>query len=155
VTREPPSVDHSCRGAVHTSVIWGSRFWGSGSGHEPNSPPEPSEWDCRVDTWVVVWMRFCTYVFAPLALTHSCSLARSLPLSLSPFLPLSAPGRCTRRRDLARRTEPECEWPMSSEYGTYKTVKARFCPWLSGYRLENLQGVPSLLGRERTKREAA
>ena len=30
--------------------------------------------------------------------------------------------------------------------GTYKTVKARFWPWRSGYSPQNLSSVPSLLG---------
>ena len=28
--------------------------------------------------------------------------------------------------------------PLLSEYGTYKTVKARFWPWLSGERTQTL-----------------
>jgi hypothetical protein len=32
--------------------------------------------------------------------------------------------------------------PLSSEYGTYKTVKARFWHWISGRVLKTLSAVP-------------
>ena len=34
--------------------------------------------------------------------------------------------------------------PLSGERGTYKTVKARFWPWLSGQRRQNLSSCPFL-----------
>ena len=46
----------------------------------------------------------------------------------------------------------ECIWcnlPLSTEYGTCKTVKARFWPWLWGRCLQNLEVVPTSLGSGR------
>ena len=41
--------------------------------------------------------------------------------------------------------------PLSSEHGTYKTVRARFCPWLSGGSARNILRS-SLFARKRSWR---
>jgi hypothetical protein len=42
--------------------------------------------------------------------------------------------------------------PLSSEYGAYKAVNARFWPWLSGTSLQNM-GRFSLYARKRKARK--
>jgi len=45
-------------------------------------------------------------------------------------------------------------YPLSSEYGTYKTVKARFWPWLSGKCPQNLSSCSVLLDSGNPKHDA-
>ena len=63
--------------------------------------------------------------------TFRCHICKNPPMSLL-------------RLDLAgwfRGTCPGCG-PLSSEYGTHKTVKARFWPWLSGKSLMPFELFP-------------
>ena len=79
---------------------------------------------CRVDRDV----EFSEGLAPPLGLAASDA---SLDVAFSDALP---PSSLVSWKTLIRTSSQirELEVPLSSEYGTYKAVKARFWPWLSG-----------------------
>ena len=60
-------------------------------------------------------------------------------------VPAKAPGAARRSLFVGAILCKHVYSPLSSEYGTYKTVTTRFWPWLPGQSAENVLGVPSSL----------